>query len=105
MQQAGEQYATGWGRECHGRGNPEEGLDPQEGKAPLLGKVRGGGADHHRKLPAMECAHACELSEGSAALVQATGGKKPLACLGETGCFLCRLPMARHLLMLKASGS
>ena len=34
---------------------------------PFLGRARGGGADHHRNLPA------------HAALIQATGGKKPLA--------------------------
>ena len=49
--------------------------------------------------------HACRLSEGGEALVQAMGAlvqltdsKKPLAHLGETGCFLCRLPVARHIL-------
>ena len=26
------------------------------------------------------------------------GYKKPLACLGDTGHFLCRLPVARHIL-------
>ena len=29
----------------------------KSGKVPLLGRVRGGGADHHKKLPAPE--HAC----------------------------------------------
>ena len=33
--------------------------------------------------------------EGEEALL---GGKKPLSCLGEIRCFLCRLPVARHLL-------
>ena len=44
----------------------------------------------------------CGLSEDRAALVQA---KKPLVHLRETGHFLCRLPVARHLLCgLRASG-
>ena len=30
--------------------------------------------------------------------MKAMGSKKPLACLGEIGCFLCRLPVTRHLL-------
>ena len=34
---------------------------PRRGKAPLLGRVRGGGADCRRKLPAQELVHACEL--------------------------------------------
>ena len=71
----------------------------RRGKAPLLGTSRGGGVDHHRKLPALECVHARRLSESRVALGQATALEKPLACLGETGCFLCRLPIvARHLL-------
>ena len=50
-------------------------------------------------------ARACGFTEGRAALAQATGSKKPLAHLGETGHFLCRLPVARHLLCgLRASG-
>ena len=75
-------------------------------KAPLLGRVRGSGADCNRKLPAPEHApSALGLSEGRVALVQAMGSKKPLSHLGETVHFLCRLPMARHLLCgLRASG-
>ena len=44
-------------------------------EVPLLGRVRGGGADLYRNLPA----HAHKLSEDGAPLVQATGSKKPLA--------------------------
>ena len=74
-------------------------------KVPLLGRVRGGGVDHHKKLPELERAHARGPSEGGMALVQAKGSEKPRACLGETGHFLCRLPVARHLLCeLRASG-
>ena len=47
-----------------------------------------------RKLPAPEHALAHGLSEDSVA----RGYKKPLAHLGETGRFLCRLTVARHLL-------
>ena len=74
-------------------------------KVPLLGRARGGGADHCRKLPAPEHVHACGLSEGRVALAQAMGSKKPLAQLGEIGLFLCRLLLVRHLLCgLRASG-
>ena len=70
----------------------------RRGQMPLLGRVRERGADH-------QCVHACGLSEGGAALAQATGSKKPLAHLGETGYFLCRLLVARNLLYgLRAPG-
>ena len=49
--------------------------------------------------------HAHRLSEGGAALEQAMCGKKPLAHLGETRHFLCRLLVTRYLLCgLRASG-
>ena len=70
---AGEQCATGWGVEHQGRGNPGEGLDGRRSKVPLLGRVRGGGADCHRNLPVLG------LSESGVPLVQTTGGKKQLA--------------------------
>ena len=77
----------------------------RRGKAPLLGRVRGGGADHHRKLCALEHMHACWLSEGREALAQDPGSKKPLSHLGETGHFLFRLPVAKyHLCGLRVSG-
>ena len=63
---AGEVCATGWGVECHGRGNPGEGLGLRRSKAPLLGRARGEGADCHRNLPM----HMCGLSEGRAALTK-----------------------------------
>ena len=68
----------------------------RRGKSPLLGRVRVRGADHHRKLPAMEHAHAPGLRKrcGSA---KATSSKKPLAGLGEIGHPLCRLQVARDL--------
>ena len=43
-------------------------------KAPLLGRERGGGADHHRNLPALAGRHAHRFSEGGTPLLQATGG-------------------------------
>ena len=70
---AGEWYTTGWGRECYGRGNLGEGLDPQERQGTIVGEVRGGGMDLYRKLPAQECAHAHGHSVGGASLAQATG--------------------------------
>ena len=74
-------------------------------KVPLLGRVRRGGVDYHRKHPLLEHMHACGLSDGGMALAQAMGSKNPLAHLGENGYFLCRLPVARQLLCgLKASG-
>ena len=74
MPLVGEQCATGWGVECHGRGNLGEGLGLQERKVPLLGRTRGGAA-HHRNLPT----RVHTGSVGGLALAQATGGKKPLA--------------------------
>ena len=95
----------GWGVECHGRGNPGEGLDLQERQGAIVGEGERRRGGCHKKLPELECAHACGLSEGRGALVQAKGGKKPLAHLGEIGHSLCRLQVARHLLRgLKASG-
>ena len=112
-----------WAREWNTKagGTWEEVRTCMTGKVPLLGRARGGGADCHRELPAPEQAHvhpqvltgwgglhrkspapehahAHRLSEGRAALVQAMGGEKPLAHLGEIGHSLCRLQVARHLL-------
>ena len=81
MPKAGEGNSTA-------EGNQEKVWTHRRGKAPLLGRVRGGEADHHRKQPAPECAHAHGLSEGTEVLVQATVSEKPLAHLGKTGCFL-----------------
>ena len=63
----------------------------RRGKAPLSGRVRGGGADLQRKLPAPEHVYAHGLSEGRAALAQALSFEKPLAPLQETGC--CQSPL------------
>ena len=98
-----EQCATGREAVCYGLGS---GMPWQrkcgthrKSNAPLLGRMRGEGEDHHRKLPAPE--HELQhhgLSESGVALAQVTDSEKSLACLGETGRFLCRLPVARHLL-------
>ena len=90
----------------------------RRGKAPLLGRARGGGTDHHRKLSVLENVLAPGLSEGGAALaqamamrsfftgdwvllVQATGGWAPLVWaegmrrLKVTWCLLYNLQVAR----------
>ena len=84
--------------ECHGRGNPGECPDLQERQGTIVGEGERKGGRCHRKLPALERAHARGLTESRAALVQAKGGKKPLARLGETGHSLCRLQVTRFLL-------
>ena len=62
-------------------------------KVPLLGRVRAGGEDRHRNLPACTWA----LRGWDAFDTHATGGNKLFA--GTTGdwCFLCRLWVAGHL--------
>ena len=78
--QAGEQCAMGWGVELHSRGNPGESLGLQDRQgAIVVQEARGRGEGCHRKLPAPQRVHVSGLSEGGAALVQATGGEKPLA--------------------------
>ena len=67
------------------KGTQEKVQTCKRSKAPLLGRARGGGVDHHRKCPALECVHAHRLLEGRAALAKAMGGKT-FAYLGETGC-------------------
>ena len=93
----GEWYVTGWGEEHYGRGNPGEDPEPQERQSAITGEVERRRGGCHRKLPEPERAHAHGLSVVWAALAQTIGGKKPLARLGETGCFLCKLPVARYL--------
>ena len=86
---------------------------------PLLGRARRGGADHHRKLPALECVHAhrlrgwggsvagyrqleasCSFRGDWALLVQTTGGQAPLVWakgirgLSATWCLLHDLEVA-----------
>ena len=70
---AKEQCSMGWGVEHHSRGNLGGGLACRRSKVPLLGRVRGGGADHHRNL--FPCTHTD--SEGGAPFVQATGSQTP----------------------------
>ena len=47
----------GWGVECHSRGNPGEGLDPQERQGAIVGEGKRSRADCHRKLPTPQRAH------------------------------------------------
>ena len=61
-------------------GTQEKVWTHRRGKAPLLRRARGGGVDHHRKLPVPEQAHAYGLS--------------------EDGRLWCRLWVARSLLVL-----
>ena len=86
-------------------GNQEKVWIHRRGKVPLLGKARGGGAGRDRKLPARELCMPTGSQRVGWLWHGILGSKKPLACLGETGCFLCRLVVARHLLCgLRASG-
>ena len=61
-----EQYTKGWGVESHNRGNPGEGLNRQERQGTTVGEGKGGGAGHHRILPAPVCRLACQLAESRA---------------------------------------
>ena len=76
----------------------------RRGKAPLLGRgEEEGWAAIGNSLH--QSVHKPMILLGGVALVQAMGDEKLLARLGEIGHFLCRLPVARHLLCgLKASG-
>ena len=79
----------GWGVERHGRGNLEEGLGLQRDTVPFLGRVRGGGVDRHRNLPA----HACMISNSQRMRhiwcrlwVASSGGEKTLTqAMGRPG--------------------
>ena len=77
----------------------------RRGKVLLLGRVKGGAGTIRNCLCQSLCVCPCGLSEGGKTLAQDLGSKKPLAPLQETGHFLCRLPVARHLLCrLRALG-
>ena len=70
----------------------------------MLGRGEDEGAGHHMKLPAPDHVHALGLREQGSS-VEAMGTEKDHASLGEIRLFLCRLPVARHLLCgLRASG-
>ena len=81
-----------WVWSTRAEGTQEEIWDCRRSRVPLPGRVRGGGADHHRNLPAR-----LQALKGRAPFVQAMGGERPLG-LWETGYFLCMLQVARHLL-------
>ena len=80
-----------------GRGNLGEGPDLQERQGAIVGEERGGEVGHHRKLPVLEHVHAHRL-RGWGGSMEAMGNEKPLVCLRELRCFLCRLLVASHLL-------
>ena len=65
--QVGEQNATA-------KGTQEEVWAHRKTKAPLLGRVKGGGADHHRYI--FPCSHG--LSEIGVSLAQAMCDEVPL---------------------------
>ena len=48
----------GWGWNATVKGTQEKVQTHRRGKAPLFRRVRGGGVDHHRKLPVLSM-HAC----------------------------------------------
>ena len=82
-----------WAKEGNAmaEGNPEKVQTRRRGKAP----TRRGRVGCHRKLPEQEHAHASGLREQDSS-VEATGGKKPFAHLGENRHFFSRLRVARH---------
>ena len=97
-------------------GTQEKVKTHRRGKVPLLGRVRGGGVDHHRKLLVPERGQAPRagwlwrrplvarshllLYRDPAALVQAVQGEKPHASLQGTWRLWCRLCRARSLLVI-----
>ena len=85
MPRAGEVCATGWGVECHGRGNPGEGLGLQEKQGTTVGEGERRRSGLPQKSPH---AHVWALRG------QSSSDKG----LQETGCFLCGLWVARNLL-------
>ena len=52
-QESGVLWAGDWN--AIAEGTQEKVWDLRRGKVPLLGRVKLGGADHHRKLSAPEC--------------------------------------------------
>ena len=97
------QCTMGWGGERHVRGNPGEGLDLQERQGTIVGLEEEGRTTIRNSLS--WSVRMPVGSRGQMALAQTRGCKKPLAHSGETGRFLRRLLVARHLLCgLRASG-
>ena len=97
---------------CHGQGSTvlqagewnamaeetREEVWAQSGKVPLLGKVRGGGADHHKNCSVHALALRGQRASG-------TGGEKPLAQAMGDWALLCGLWVPGHLLCgLRAVG-
>lgn len=84
-----------WAREPStiAEGSWEEVWDHRSSKAPLLGRVTGGKADHHRNI-----VHTCGLSEGRVPLVQAMGDNAAHAQANVHWRASCRLQVAKYLL-------
>ena len=73
-----EQRAVGWGVEGHGRGNPAEGLGPQEKRGAIV--VGGGREEEGRAAIGIALCRCVQgLSQGGALLVRAVDGEKPPA--------------------------
>ena len=81
--------------ERHSRGNPGEGLGPQEKQGATVGR-----GERRRGRPPWESprARALRLSEGGRLPRRLPGVRSHLLRPRETGRFLCRLRVARHLL-------
>ena len=74
----GEQYAKGWGVESHDRGNPGEGLKPQETQGTIVmeGRV---GMGFHRKLHVPQHVHLPTSSQSGALLAHSPQPLQPEA--------------------------
>ena len=78
-------------------GTQEKVRTHRRGKASLSGRVEEEGrATIGNSL--FQSVHIPTGLEGGGGSTEAVGGEKPFACLREIRRFLCRLPVARHLL-------
>ena len=100
--QAGEWCAMGWGVECHGRGNPKDGLGPQEKQSST------GGEGKRRARPPSVGISMCSCTGSQRAgrlWCRLQVARSNLLGLLETGYFLCRPGVAGHLVCgLRAVG-
>ena len=80
----------------------EEVLACGRSKVPLLGRVKGGGVDHHKNIFPCAC---MDSQRVGAPLGHATDGESVPVGLQVMGCLLCGLQVVRHLLHeLRAAG-
>ena len=90
-----EEWCATWGVEYLSRKTWEKVWACRRSKAPLLGRVRRTGVDRHRNLPT----HVCMDSQRAGRLWNRLWmARSHLVVLQETGHFLYRLWVARHLL-------